>query len=205
MRCPKCDKEIFYDAKHCPFCGTEIECTQEEIKKGATFKEGIVALFSKFFLFKGKSNRSEFNYGLLFLVLLSSILSIFIITPETLKLSIDMGFGGMYNTTIDYILEASESKDIFDIFNLYDVCMCIIFALFLCAPVHRRLTDCGYKKGIVVLLTVLFVVSQIVCSNLTWCLLPDKIYNLFSMFIGILSFVNLIIILLCMTKKTKTV
>ena len=205
MQCPKCGKELFDDAKYCPFCGTKIEIIENETKKTATFKEGIVALFSKFFLFKGRSSRGEFNFGFLFLILISSILSIFIITPETLKLSIDMGYGGMYNTTIDYILKESESKNIFDIFNMYDVCMCVVFALFLCAPVYRRLTDCGYNKGVVILLTVLFVVSEIMCSNLLWCLLPDEIYNLFSMVIMLLSYMNLFVLLLCMSKKTKII
>ena len=205
MQCPKCGKELFDDAKYCPFCGTKLEIIENETKKTATFKEGIVALFSKFFLFNGRSSRSEFNYGFLFLVILSTISSMFFVSQEFLELSGGMNYNSMYNATMDYIIEASSSKDILDTYNLYNISVSVILSLFLCAPVYRRLTDCGYNKGIVILLTGLFVVSEIACSNLLWCLLPEGIYNLFTTFIMILSYVNLFVLLLCMLKKTKTI
>lgn len=205
MKCKKCGNEIFEDAKYCPYCGTKVE---EELvikkeEKSVTFKDGIVALFSKIFLFSGKSGRSEFNFGLLFLIIISSVLSAFTITPEVLSVLNGAGSSGMLESTTDYIIQASESKNILDPYNLYNLVVMLLYVIFLCAPVYRRLNDCGYGKKIVVLLTILFVVSEIVCSNLLWCILPENIYNIVYIFIEILSFINLFILLTCMLKKSK--
>ena len=118
MWCKKCGHEIPDDANFCPFCG---EVLNEEITKTITFKDGIMALFSKLFVFDGKASRSEFNYGLLFLMILSSILSMFLITPELGQMNFyenSNGFEGMF--------ELFQSKNILDSYNLYNIGVSII-------------------------------------------------------------------------------
>ena len=81
MYCIKCGKQIPDDSQFCPYCGenqqTEQfreECFNQqpvvEVPRKATFKEGTKALFNKFFVFNGRTSRSEFNYGLLFIMLI---------------------------------------------------------------------------------------------------------------------------------------
>ena len=78
MFCKKCGKELSEDTNYCPYCGQEVEKESEDIKdtvKKVTFKDGIIALFNKIFLFSGRSGQAEFNYGLLFLMLVSMFFS----------------------------------------------------------------------------------------------------------------------------------
>ena len=191
MYCKKCGNEIPEGSKYCPFCGI---CLEGNGLNKATFKDGIMALFSKLFVFEGTSSRSEFNYGFLFLLIISSIFSMVIMTPN-------------FSNSTDYIQmenvfnDMLSSKNILDSYNLYNVGVSIVYSVFLSAPVFRRLTDIGYEKKKVVIFTVLFVVSQLLCSSLLWCLLPTNIYNIISIFISVLSIVNSCILILCIFKR----
>ena len=196
--CNRCGAEIPEGSNYCPKCGQMLG-NGFGYRKKTTFKDGIVALFNKLFLFEGKSSRSEFNYGYLFLIIISTVLAMFSVTPEMTDIYIAAEDTAVLEQMLaDYM----SSKDILSSFNLYNIAVALIMAIFLCAPVYRRLTDCGFAKKIVGLLTVIFVVSQVLCSTLLWCLLPVDIYDTVSYLLEILSYANLIILLLCMFKRS---
>ena len=193
MNCRRCGQEIPDDAKFCPHCGMNLN---ETINKKATFKEGIMALFNKLFIFEGKSSRSEFNYGLLFLMLISSVFSMVVMGSDINSLSSTDSTQSLYD-----MLDMFGSKDILDSYNLYNIGVSIVYAIFLSAPVFRRLTDTGFDKKRTTIFTVLFVVSQLLCSNILWCLLSTKVYNSISFVLEILSFINLGILLTCVFRR----
>ena len=199
MYCNKCGNEIPDDSNFCPVCGNQLKGETINVNKKATFKDGTVALFNKLFLFEGRSSRSEFNFGYLFLIIISSVISMFTISSELSGLLLNAGSEeALYQILNEYM----SSKDILSTFNLYNIAVSLVIAIFLSAPVFRRLTDCGYNKNVVIVLTVLFVVSQILCSNLLWCLLPIGTYNSLSFIFEILSYVNLFVIIVCVFRKS---
>ena len=207
MQCKRCGREVLDDAKYCPYCGTILnEDTSEGIKirKKATFKEGMIALFIKIFLFEGYTSRSEFNYGLVFLMIISSILSHLTVTPQILGL-LDENSTMDMNAIFEYFESASLNKEIMNTYNLYNIGVALIMCIFLCAPVFRRLIDCGLKKNSASLLTILFVISEIVCSNLLWCILPTEIYQTILIFIEVFSYINLIVLFLCIFRKSNVI
>ena len=156
---------------------------------------------NKIFVFDGKSSRSEFNYGLLFLMIISTVLSSLTVSNEMTDILLEAGTNPeLLESLMDQYL---NSRDIFNLYNLYNIAVSLIMAIFLCAPVFRRLTDAGYNRKTTTILTIIFVVSQIACSTLLYCLLPVDIYNVVSIFLDVLSFANLAVLLICMIKKSQ--
>lgn len=201
MYCRKCGNEIPEGSNYCPNCGEPINNLNETRSSNkATFKEGIIALFNKLFLFEGRSSRSEFNYGFLFLVIISSVLSMFSVFPEIsdILLQAELNPELIEQLTNEYF----ASKDILNSFNLYNIAVSVLMAIFLCAPVFRRLNDCGFNPKSVIILTILFVITQILCSTLLWCLLPIDLYLSLGFIFDIMSLVNSVIILICIFKKS---
>ena len=207
MYCRKCGNEIPDGSNYCPNCGEPVNDLNETIPSSqassssqATFKEGIIALFNKLFLFEGRSSRSEFNYGFLFLVIISSVLSMFSVSSEISDILLQ---AELNPELIEQLInEYFASKDLLNSFNLYNIAVSVLIAIFLCAPVFRRLTDCGFTPKIVIVLSILFVMSQIICSTLLWCLLPVDIYLSLGFIFDIMSIVNTVIILICIFKKS---
>ena len=198
MYCKKCGNEIPEDSNYCPNCGASLY-EEQKIYKRVTFKDGIVALFNKLFLFEGRSSRSEFNYGYLFIILISMVLSMMTISSELSGLLLNAETEeALYLALSEYL----SSKDILSSFNLYNIAVSLVMAIFLSAPVFRRLSDCGFNRKTVTILSILFVFSQILSSSLLWCLLPTKTYTSISFILEILSYVNLFILCMCVFKKS---
>ena len=195
MICKKCGQEIPEGSKYCPFCGV---CIVEEGISNSTFKDGMMALFNKLFIFEGKSSRSEFNYGLLFLMIISSIFSMFMVTPD-----LDSLGSSQTGNSFNEILNLFTSKNILDSYNLYNIGVSIVYAIFLSAPVFRRLNDIGFDIVRVKVFTILFVVSQLLCSTLLWCVLPTNIYSAISIILDLLSIANLGVLLVCIFRSGK--
>ena len=117
MFCSKCGKELPDDSKFCPYCGMSVNLENEEINytpsyKKITFKEAVVALFNRFFVFKGTTGQREFNYGLLFMILISMGLSMIISMPEVSEMTNEILANGMYDEAWleDYINSFIELK-----------------------------------------------------------------------------------------------
>ena len=196
MFCKKCGQEIPEGSKYCPFCGISLE---ENVNNKATFKDGIMALFNKLFIFDGKSSRSEFNYGLLFLMIISSIFSMFIMSTDLNALTTTDPT--QMENSLNEMLNMFTSKNILDSYNLYNIGVSIVYTIFLSAPVFRRLADIGFDTKKAKVLTIVFVVSQLLCSTLLWCILPTNVYEIISIFLDVLSIVNLAILLMCVFKR----
>jgi hypothetical protein len=65
--------------------------------------------------------------------------------------------------------------------------------------------DTGKTKVFSIIAAILFVVSQMLCCGILYCLLPDGIYNSIVIILDILSIANLAIILMCVFGKTRNV
>ena len=135
-------------------------------------------------------------------MIISTILSSMTVSQEMTDILIETGINNpeMIDTLINQYF---GSRDIFNIYNLYNIAISLVMAIFLSAPVFRRLTDAGYDKKVTTILTIIFVVSQIACSTLLYCLLPVDTYAVVSYFLDILSYANLAILLICMIKKSR--
>ena len=211
MFCRKCGKELPDDSKFCPYCGMSVNLENEEINytpsyKKITFKEAVVALFNRFFVFKGTTGQREFNYGLLFMILISMGLSMIISMPEVSEMTNEILANGMYDEAwLEDYINSMVSKDIWHYTNLYSIASAILYSIFFVAPVYRRMIDTGKSEKFAMISAILFVVSEIACCNILYCLLPDNIYNSILGVIDILSIVNLAILLMCVFGKTKKV
>ena len=192
MYCRKCGQEIPNDSKFCPVCGEYLG----EGYKRVTFKDGTMALFNKLFVFEGKSSRSEFNYGLLFLMLASMVMSLLVMGSDINTLSDPNSM-----QSIEEMMNMFASKDILNSYNLYNIGVSLLYVIFLSAPVYRRLADIGFDSKRTKIMTIAFVASQILCSSLVWCLIPTDIYNAISIVLDIVSIINLAIILMCVFRR----
>ncbi len=74
-------------------------------------------------------------------------------------------------------------------------------------PDHKqsKLTDIGFSSKRTNIMTIAFVVSQLLCSTLVWCLVPTNIYNAISIVLDLISIVNLAIILMCVFRRGQWV
>lgn len=197
MYCKNCGKELPEGAKYCPECGCP---NLDEIKinvvrtKQITFTEAIKALFSKLFLFKGKTGRREFNYGFLFLMLINIVISIIVLTPEVGNI-----------TTIEEYNEFLESMytstDIMSGVNIYKIACMFVFLVFLPGPIYRRFSDCGFSHRTSIIVTVVYMISEILLSPFVFCLVPVGIYNSISIFLEILSIINIVILGTCILRR----
>lgn len=204
MFCRKCGNQIPDDSSFCPYCGENVIKTENvysmPVVKKVTFKEAIKDLFERIFVFEGRSTRSEFNYGYLFLMIISIVVSMITIYPTML--------GAMKDITsmeeMEKILESiTLSKDILSPFNLHNIGIAIITAVFLIAPVFRRLTDCNVSKKWAYVLAIIFAVSQVLCSSLLYCLLPTATYDAIYGILELLGLANSCIFICCVFVRSK--
>ena len=162
-------------------------------KPKVTFKDGIKALFDKIFLFKGKSSRSEFNYGLLFLFLVGFGISI--IMSMSLISQIDIEDPNATNNLIDLLLTS-------DFYMVFSLLYSLAFALFLSAPIYRRMCDFKVSEKAAIWLMLLFVTGQII-SNVYYLDLGEDVLNSVSIFVDLFSITSTVLLIFCMCKKSK--
>lgn len=212
MFCKKCGKEIPDNSVYCPYCG-ELVVDKEEVNNEAgideevvkiTFKQSIINLFSRIFIFEGKTAQREFNLGLLFLMIVSFGLSMIMSMPEANKMANELlSSNGFDENMFNEYIASFISKDIFHFTNLYNIAVALVYSVFLVAPVYRRMIDSGKSVKFASLFAILYVVSELVCCNLLYCLLPDEIYFNISGIIELFSIVNLVIILMCIFSRSQ--
>ena len=208
MYCKKCGNQIPNNANFCPYCGEKIdneevvleEVIKESIPRKATFKESVKDLFERIFLFEGKSTRSQFNYGVLFIMLLSMVLSMVTVYPSMFD---SLMAAQTYEEIVLILTDMTVSKDILNPLNLFNIAMSALYAIFLVAPVFRRMTDCKVSKKWALTWAIVFAVSQIACSCLLYCLLPTQIYDSILGVLDILGVANSCIFIYCMFVRSK--
>ena len=172
MFCRKCGKELPDDSKFCPYCGLIVNLGNEEINntpsyKKITFKEAVVALFNRMFVFKGTTGQREFNYGLLFMILVTMGLSMILTMPEVSKMTNEILANGMYDEAwLEDYINSMVSKDIWHYSNLYSIASAILYSIFFVAPVYRRMIDTGKSEKFAMISAILFVVSELACCNI---------------------------------------
>lgn len=208
MYCKNCGKEIPDNSVYCTYCGTLVgeSAIKGDVKpeEKITFKDAIKALFTRFFVFEGKTGQREFNFGFLFLIIISSALSMIMTMPEANRITQEIMSSNTFDEAIlEEYINSLISRDIFHFSNLYNIGVAILYSVFLVAPVFRRMIDTGKSKQIAMLCAILFVVSELVCSNILFCLLPENIYSNIVFIIDIFSIVNLVVILMCVFGKTS--
>lgn len=200
MYCTNCGHKNDENANFCQQCGAPLRKTENvEVKRDinrpklVTFKDGIKALFEKIFLFKGLTSRAEFNYGLLFLMIIgvgvSSIMSMSLVSQVDIT-----------NPNATALLtEMLLNSEFYLIFTLL---YSLAFAIFLSAPVYRRLADLDIFGKSAVILTVIFVLGQ-----LSPILQPFEQeanwFSALSTILSLVSFASTVLMLLCILKRGK--
>ena len=197
MYCRYCGTKLPDGARFCPECGRP---AFQEVKinvvrtQQTTFGDGIKALFSKLFLFKGKSGRREFNFGLLFLFLLILGLGTIILFPEVSNITSMEEYEAV-------LIEMISSTDITSNYNIYAIATMVLLNVFLPGPIFRRLKDFGTNSKVAIALTILFMISEIILSPIVYCLVPLDIIEKLSIVFDLVSIFNLVLLGTCMIKK----
>jgi uncharacterized membrane protein YhaH (DUF805 family) len=205
MFCRKCGNEIKDGDRFCAKCGEPVEVidvtSDEEVvlpRKKATFTQGIAALFSKTFSFKGTSSRSEFNYGLLFIYLISTVVSSMVITPMMSDMETSTNFIEIY----EHMLIEMSSPDLTSPYNVATLAITLLYVVFLTAPIFRRTMDIYNNSKKATVFSVLFAVGQIVGSNYFVALIGNGLYDALSLVFGILSIASTVVMIICIFKKS---
>ena len=198
MICKHCNKNIPDDAKYCVYCGYPVDNDETKPSNNiVSFKQGIKALFSKFMLFNGRSTRSEFNFGLLFLLIIFQALSFFVMIPSTCNMM-------MQTLTSEELMNEAmiDMSYLNGPLNLLTSIISIVCAVFLVAPIFRRFTDCGYSKNINILFTVLFTVGQLTSFSVFVPNFGGPLYIIFDVILSLVSLVSTILLFIAMLKKS---
>lgn len=200
MYCTNCGHKNDENANFCQQCGAPLRKTENvEVKRDinrpklVTFKDGIKALFEKIFLFKGLTSRAEFNYGLLFLMIIgvgvSSIMSMSLVSQVDIT-----------NPNATALLtEMLLNSEFYLIFTLL---YSLAFAIFLSAPVYRRLADLDIFGKSAVILTVIFVLGQL-SPILQLFEQEANWFSALSTILSLVSFASTVIMLFCILKRGK--
>ena len=204
MYCNKCGHQINEGDKFCPNCGNPVNVIDINndgvvlVKRRATFKEGIQALFSKTFVFSGRSSRSEFNFGALFLYLVGMVITWIMIMPimNELPQTTDM------MVMMEYLMEEMTSTDLLSPINLATFGTTLLYVIFLAAPVYRRAFDIFGNKSTSIAFSCVFVAGQLLGSAYVATLLGD-FYNIISPFALILSFGSLFVLFMCIFRRGR--
>ena len=220
MICKKCGAVIPENSKFCPYCGTlqieedvqiEMAPPVKEIHK-VSFKEAVRSLFTKLFVFSGRTDRREFNYGLLFLIIVSfalqSVASIVLIVqvwPDIMEFSNSVASGAdmmaAFNKYMDALIAMSvkESNLIFS--ALVSTLTLILHVVFICAPLYRRVLDFSKSEKRAKYFTIIYVVCNLLTAELIYLIVPKGIYDIYSVVGSLLSVLCLGILLSCIFKR----
>jgi len=207
MICKSCGYEIEEDVTFCPNCGepmkVEVSSTELPKAKRTTFGSAIAALFTKMFVFKGKTKRTEFNFGLLFAYLVSIVISLILIVPETMKLVSSIDYENFdpiaYATMLENFL---LSTDPFSAFNLACIIVCLIYVLFLTAPVYRRIYDAFDNKVVAIILSIVFALGNVLGSPILY-LVGAPVYNVLSPILSLVSLGSTVVLGMSIFVKSK--
>lgn len=194
MNCKNCGNEINNGDKFCTYCGHPVN--NEPEKKGATFSDGIKAVFGKTFVFSGKSSRSEFNFGLLFIYLISIAATTILSFP----LINDMPVTTDYQVILEYFL--STMTDPLSAMNVSSLVTTLLLVIFMTSAVYRRSNDVFEKNGISILFSIIFALGQLLGTYHVILLFGD-IYDYIIPFVDVLSFASLFVLLTCIFCKSK--
>lgn len=204
MICKRCGRNLNEGDKFCPSCGYPTDVVdvnsngEVNIKRRATFKEGIQALFSKTFTFDGRSSRSEFNFGALFLYLVGIVISWIAIFPVINEMPTTLSVLEM----TDYIMAQMESTDLSSPFNVAAFVTTLMYVIFLAAPVFRRSNDIFGNKSTSIAFVVIFVLGELLGSNYIITLM-GSVYNVISPLCLILSFGSLFVLFMCIFRRSR--
>lgn len=207
MYCRYCGTELPDDAKFCHHCGMPTEVViKKEMKvvkeERVSFKEAIKRLFTKLFVFSGKTTQREFIFSYLFIFIISTALTsivMFVNMPSILE-------APDYLTMMEEMMNTLvATDDILNPFNLVGLGVTLITVIFLSAPLYRRLTDIGHGKKLNTLLVISYVVVEICVSVLLYCPIPAEIYNVVSPIFSVLSTANTVLLFYCMFRTGQKV
>lgn len=207
MICKSCGHEMEEGLSFCPNCGKPInvEATVKVLPKTTktTFGSAIVALFTKMFVFKGKSKRLEFNFGLLFIYIISVAISTILIVPEMTKIMSSINFENFDPETYVIMLESFLlSIDPLSAINLASIIVCLVYAVFLTAPVYRRIYDAFDSKVAAIILSIVFALGQVLGSPIMY-FAGVEVYNVLSPILSLVSLASTVVLGMSIFVKSK--
>lgn len=218
MRCPNCNAEIDDDAVFCTYCGAKIDATEkaviepiveettteteEELPTGkATFKEGIVALFTKIFQFKGKTRRSEFNFGLLFLILIGIVIGAVCSGQYTADVTALINQFAAETITFEEFEAAVNALDPtnYPLYMVGTIVSSVGGLVLLCAPLFRRINSALDSTTAAWVFTGLYIASEVVSVVSALVIIPSSIATVTDL----VSFAGFIGLCIAVFKKDK--
>lgn len=207
MICKSCGCEMEEEFPFCPLCGEPInvEATLKAPSKTTktTFGSAIAALFTKMFVFKGKSIRLEFNFGLLFIYIICEEISTILIVPEMTKLMSSINFENFDPETYETMLESFFlSTNPLSVINLASIIVCLVCAIFLTAPVYRRMYDAFDSKATAIILSIVFALGQVLGSPIMY-FAGVEVYNILSPISTLLSLASTVVFGMSIFVKSK--
>jgi len=175
------------------------------------FGVSIKRLFTKFFVFKGRAERSEFNFQLIFTLIVTAILEFILMSfSQTLKEVINeiVQYVTVANTQelsslggfdIDSILDSASQYDMIFIAPLIGTSL---FYMFMIAPFYRRIYDAYQSHKFATIVVIVLAFNLFV--TITGSLIPSNtfLYALLDGF-GILSIANIVFLYLAVTRKSS--
>ena len=204
MQCNRCGHELNDGDKFCPKCGYPVDVievnTEGEVvtNKRVTFKDSVAALFSKTFTFDGKTTRREFNYTVIFLYLISMVITWIAIGPTMSELPETASTAEM----LEYIMNQLSSTDYSSPWNVAMLATSVMYTIFLAAPIYRRAFDIFGNKSTSTAFVAVFVLGQVLSQGIVISLMGE-FYTYLELFITILSLGSLFVLFSCMLRRSK--
>ena len=150
------------------------------------------------YTFDGKTTRREFNYSVIFLYLISMVITWIAAGPAMTELPTTASTSEI----MEYILNQLSSTDYSSPFNVAMLATAVVYTIFLAAPIYRRAFDIFGNKSTSTAFVVVFVLGQVLSQGIVISLMGE-FYTYLELFITFLSFGSLFVLFSCMLRRSR--
>lgn len=158
------------------------------------FIYSIAELFKKIFKFKGQTQRTEFNLGILFIALVTSALT---------SISVISVMGDVLKYVEGNPSALNNISAPFSFPYIVGIITNLAWLVLLCAPLYRRIMDAFDSKPFAVIAVVLFSVGTLLNNNLLLLFLSEEAILILSpLIIGVWT-AGIVMVIIGMFKPSK--